>query len=199
MTDDAPIYSKRGLLRLGLSRAKQAAASGAELALERAANRFTPRVQRPPGALSELEFLVACTRCSECVDACPVGAILTLDGGAGVSAGTPFLDVNKVRPCVACEDAPCMPACPSGALRVIDIRDAVMGTAEVDRETCIEWLGGTCERCLKACPYPGDALLVDEEGRPYIDPRTCIGCGMCVAACPTAPSSIEVVPPTRFT
>lgn len=197
MSDDAR-YSKRGFLGLGVRRAKEAAAVGAEFALERFADRFTPRVQRPPGAIAELEFLIACTRCGECVRACPVGAILTLDEGAGASAGTPFLDVNRYRPCVACEDAPCMPACPEPALSVIDVRDAVMGTAIVDREACIEWLGGTCERCITACPYPGDALLVDEDGRPFVDPRHCIGCGMCVAACPTSPAALRVEPPGRF-
>ena len=78
MSDDAR-YSKRGFLGLGVRRAKEAAAVGAEFALERFADRFTPRVQRPPGAIAELEFLIACTRCGECVRACPVGAILTLD------------------------------------------------------------------------------------------------------------------------
>ncbi|MFT4703880.1 MAG: ferredoxin-type protein NapG [Bradymonadia bacterium] len=191
-------YSKRDLLRLGRKRVQQSVALGAEYVLDNFADRFTPRVQRPPGALPELEFLLACTRCGDCIRSCPVAAILTLDDGAGASAGTPFLDVNKFRPCVACDDAPCMPACPTDALRVIDIKDAVMGTAHVDREVCIEWLGGTCDRCIKACPYPDDALLVDEEGRPYIDPRHCIGCGMCVAVCPTSPIALSVSPPGRF-
>ncbi|MCB9533087.1 MAG: 4Fe-4S dicluster domain-containing protein [Myxococcales bacterium] len=198
MSDDEPL-SKREVLSRGLLRLRNAGAQAAEAAIDRVADRLTPQVQRPPGALVETSFLVACTRCGECVKACPVDAIQLLDGNAGVAAGTPFLDVNARKPCVVCEDAPCMPACPSGALRVIDMRDAVMGTATIDRNRCRPWTGGgTCDRCVKACPFVGDAILADEQGRPYIDPRHCIGCGVCRAACPTFPKSIRVDPPPRF-
>ena len=128
-----------------------------------------------------------------------MGAILTLDGAAGVAAGTPYLDVNQHKPCVACKDTPCMHGCPTGALRLVDIADSVMGAAEIDRDMCRPWSGsGSCSRCIGACPFPGDAILADERGRPYVDPRHCIGCGICRAACPTLPRSIRIRPPSRF-
>lgn len=190
--------SKRDLLRRGGERLRQSGALVIDYAADRFVDRFTPRVQRPPGAIPEFEFLIACTRCGACVDACPVGAIRTLSDEAGLSSGTPFLDVNNLRPCVVCDDAPCMPACPVGALEVMDMGDAVMGTAVLDRANCLAWGGGTCERCIDACPYPDDAILADEEGRVYIDARQCIGCGLCRAACPTHPKSITILPPPRY-
>ncbi len=194
---DEPL-SKRDLLRLGAKRLSTAGAYAAEMAIESMADRFTPLVARPPGALTEMSFLLACTRCNECSRACPVGAIQVLDDRAGIAAGTPFLDVNENRPCVACSDAPCMRACETGALRLIDLVEAVMGTAEVDRELCLSWTGTPCTACSGACPYPDTAMVLDELGRVYVDPRHCIGCGMCRSACPTAPKSIKVRPPPRF-
>ncbi len=78
-----------------------------------------------------------------------------------------------------------MPACSSGALRPIELADAVMGTAEVDRESCVSWTGAElCSRCVEVCPFGGNAILADEESRPYVDPRHCIGCGLCQHECP---------------
>ena len=198
LSDEEPL-SKRGLLRLGLTRAGQAIGAAGELAIDNVANRVTPHVARPPGALTEVAFLLACTRCGDCVKACPAHAILQLDDRAGVAAGTPFLDVNSHRPCVSCKDAPCMPACPAGALQVVPIAEAVLGTAIVDRELCTSWNGeGRCRSCFDACPFQWDAILQDEAHRPYVDPRHCTGCGMCRAACPVSPKAITVRLPPRF-
>lgn len=197
MSDD-PV-SKRDLLKLGARRAGEAGAFVAEMAFDEVVDRFAPLVQRPPGALVEMSFLLACTRCGDCVKACPTGAIMVLDDQAGVAAGTPFLDVNHHKPCVACSHVPCAPACRPGALKPVRIEDAVMGTAEIDRDSCKPWAGrGACTRCYDACPVREDAMVVDEAGRPYVDPRHCIGCGMCRWACPTTPKSIKVRPPPRF-
>lgn len=201
--DDLDEVDRRALLRFGLNRVKSGGAWAAGIALEQMADRLTPRVQRPPGALPEMEFLLACTRCGACVQACPAHAIRNLDDRAGLAAGTPYLDANHIRPCVVCKEPPCMPACPTGALRLVDMRDAVMGTAVIERETCLAWTGESfhgqpCSRCVRACPYPGDAILTDESGRPFVDPRHCIGCGLCRAACPTDPRSVEIEPPPRF-
>ncbi len=196
--DDDTSLNKRDLLRFGARRVQQGAAYAAAFAAEQMADRFTPRVQRPPGALAELDFLLACTRCGDCVDACPPGAIRILDHRAGAAASTPYLDVNRWRPCVVCDDPPCITACADGALVPIAMADAVMGTANIDRQTCRAWNGRACRACVDACPYPGDAILRDEEGRVFIDPRHCIGCGRCRPACPTNPRSITVDPPPRF-
>ena len=190
--------SRKDVLRMGLSKFKEAGAFAAGWTIESYASRFIPRVQRPPGALAEIDFLLACTRCDECRKVCPVGAIMKLDDQAGMAAGTPFLEVNRYRACVVCEDAPCMAACPTGALQEIPMSEAVMGTATIDRDTCRAWIGATCDRCIQACPYPDDAILADEDGRVYVDPRSCIGCGRCVKACPTRPRSVKVDPPPRF-
>ena len=190
--------SRAELLRMGLGRAKQSGAIVASYALEEVAGRVTARVQRPPGALPELEFLMACTRCDACIDACPPGALLRLDTRAGLASGTPYLDVNNHKPCTACVDTPCSAACPTGALIVEPITEAWMGTARIDRETCRAWHGQSCRSCFQICPRKDLAVLIDDDGRVFIDPRECIGCGLCVVVCPTRPRSIEVEPPSIF-
>lgn len=190
--------SRAEVLRLGMDRVKRSGAAAAGLAIGQLTSRLTPHVQRPPGALEELEFLMTCTRCDACIDACPPGAIFRLTEGAGVAAGTPFLDVDRFKPCTACEDVPCAQACPTGALQVIPIADAWMGTAVLNRDTCRTWSHQPCVSCLRICPVGEAAVLADEKGRVHIDPRGCIGCGLCVAVCPTKPKSIEVEPPSNW-
>lgn len=99
---------------------------------------------------------------------------------------------------MACADAPCIPACPTGALLPTPILSAVMGTAVIDRDSCLGWNEQRCTRCRDACPAKDDAVLIAPDGRVFIDPRSCIGCGLCRAACPTSPKSIEVEPPPRY-
>ena len=189
--------TRKELFRLGAGRLRDAVQVASGVAAERILDRLGPHVQRPPGALEEIDFLLTCTRCGECVDACPAAAILNLDGNAGLASGTPFIDPNHYRPCVACENAPCMSACPTGALQEIPISDAAMGLAILDTETCFAWQGSVCRLCSRACPWPEEIFVIDDDGRPWIDPRTCIGCGRCAAACPTSPTSIRIEPAPR--
>src|SRR5256714_5815690 len=60
--------------------------------VERAEKRVAPkRWFRPPGAAPEVAFVAACTRCGDCIDVCPVHAILkTPASGGGFAAGTPY-------------------------------------------------------------------------------------------------------------
>ena len=75
----------------------------------------TKRYLRPPGALPEVGFLAACTRCGLCVDPCPPRAIRLATSDGGLAAGTPYIDVH-IEACIACADMPCARACPTGAL-----------------------------------------------------------------------------------
>ena len=70
---------------------------------------------RPPGAVSEEEFLSLCTRCHRCAEVCPYGAIRPLLLTESVlGAGTPVLEGLCWRGhCVL----NCIANCPSGALR----------------------------------------------------------------------------------
>jgi ferredoxin-type protein NapG len=74
------------------------------------------RVLRPPGALSETEFLKTCYRCGSCMDACKPRAIKVLQDNDEEMSGTPYLDPD-LQACELCSDVPCVHACPSGALR----------------------------------------------------------------------------------
>jgi MauM/NapG family ferredoxin protein len=185
--------TRRDLIDGLVARIKDAGTLAIEFAHDGLLERLTPRVQRPPGALPELEFLVTCTRCGECVKACPPRAILVLGEQAGLAAGTPYLETNR-RACTACPDTPCIPACPVGALKLVDIRSVEFGTAVIDRARCRPFNGRACTRCSDVCPIGEDAIIVDEDGKPYIDPSGCIGCGRCRFACPTAPRSIHIEP-----
>jgi ferredoxin-type protein NapG len=171
-------------------------------ALERAAEAFTARVaperfQRPPGALPEVAFVAACTRCGACATACPVQAITLLPGGHGLVSGTPVLDV-AVTACVMCPDMPCATACPTDALTVPESgwREIRLARLEVDAGRCIAHRDVACGVCARACPVGDAAIMIDARGRPQLQPG-CTGCGQCISACVTSPSSLAASPPSR--
>ncbi len=70
---------------------------------------------RPPGAVSEKEFLALCIKCGQCLQVCPYHSIKLADMAKGHGVGTPYIDARE-RGCYACNAVPCVLACPSGAL-----------------------------------------------------------------------------------
>lgn len=161
--------------------------------VERAEERIVrERYLRPPGSLPEVAFLTACTRCGACAPVCPVKAILTVPPAGGLAAGTPYLEIAS-QPCVACADLPCVRACPTGALTLpADGWNGYrLGTVEFFPERCITYDGRPCRVCVDACPIGDRALGQDGSGHPVLKLEGCVGCGVCVRECVTAPSSFE--------
>jgi MauM/NapG family ferredoxin protein len=160
----------------------------------RVERRVAPRrVMRPPGAIEEIAFLAACTRCGDCIAVCPVHAIVKAPAEAGLGVGAPMIDA-AVQACVVCDDMPCARACETGALVVPrdGWRGIHMGTLVLDPGRCIAFNGVACGVCARVCPVGERALALDAGGRPVLRPEGCVGCGMCVTACVTAPSSLEL-------
>lgn len=164
--------------------------------VERTEGRIAPRrYPRPPGALPEVGFLAACTRCGACADVCPSSAILTVRPEGGLAAGTPYLDPS-LQPCTVCPDMPCAVACPTAALSVPVSGWAGyrLGHLELVAERCVTFQGTPCTACADACPVGESALAIDAAGHPVIRREGCVGCGICVRACITSPSSFVLTP-----
>lgn len=91
---------------------------------------------RPPGAVSEKDFLGLCIKCGQCLQVCPYHSIKLADISMGHGIGTPYIDARD-RGCYACEALPCVLACPSGALdhSVEKPSDVSMGIAVLISES----------------------------------------------------------------
>ncbi|MHC4457564.1 MAG: 4Fe-4S dicluster domain-containing protein, partial [Planctomycetota bacterium] len=127
---------------------------------------WTYNIIRPPGALSEREFLNRCIKCGQCMRICPTNVIQP----GGVEGGlenlwTPVLN-NRIGSsgcqlnCVACGQI-----CPTSAIRPItlaeklgadefaDVGPIKLGTAFVDRNRCLPWaMDKPCIVCEENCP-----------------------------------------------
>lgn len=162
---------------------------------------------RPPHAINELEFLLACTRCGDCIETCPHDVIFSLSAKVGAkSVGTPALDLLN-KGCHLCEDWPCVNACEPGAL-ILEIStlneddteqdDAIQHKAipprlaivSIDEQLCLPYSGPECGACLDSCPVPG-ALMLDML-KPLINVDICAGCGLCRESCITEPKAIRI-------
>jgi len=146
---------------------------------------------RPPGALPEDPFVTTCARCGECMAICPTNTLQPALGEGGLEAlGTPIL-VPRIGPCTQGCTA-CGGVCPVQALRPFTVAEKsylYLGTAQVNRSTCIAWAQGKqCVICQEACSY--HAITQDREheiGRPVVNPEICVGCGQCEWVCPVEP------------
>lgn len=183
---------RRNLLR-------QALGTWVDRAMQATEERVAPaRYHRPPGALPEMSFLAACTRCGECIAVCPAHAIVKVPTDGGFAAGTPAIE-PRVQPCIVCPDMPCVTACPTEALtRPADgWRNVHLGRLELVPERCITFSGTVCGACAEVCPIGEEALVMDAGGRPVIKAERCVGCGQCVRGCVTSPSSLVLHPLRR--
>lgn len=141
--------------------------------------KFSPRKSalRPPWAIPEDAFLDACTRCGECIRACPSHVVVDRD------AGYPSIDFSFGE-CTFCGD--CVAACKSGALRQRDGQPPWTARAAIG-EDCLAQQRVECRICGDLCaagiirfkPQLGGSSL------PLLDHERCTGCGACVAVCPT--------------
>lgn len=165
-----------------------------------------PEVIRPPGSLPEAEFLARCIKCAACMKVCPTNVLQPALLEAGIEGlWTPIL-VNRIgyceQNCVLCGQV-----CPTGAIRSIPVQEKIgappydrphkLGTAFYDRGRCLPWaMHIECIVCEEMCPTSPKAIwyksvdIRDRDGetlrlkQPYVDPRLCIGCGICENKCP---------------
>jgi ferredoxin-type protein NapG len=142
-------------------------------------NRKTKLI-RPPGALDEPEFLATCLRCGKCAQVCPQHAIQIGRGDQGLSIGMPFIEPRQAA-CNLCMD--CSKVCTSGALRSAEKAKVRMGTAQINRDTCLAWQGDECKVCYTSCPFYNQAIKLEDHKRPVVDRDICVGCGICEYVC----------------
>ena len=135
-----------------------------------------PRSLRPPWALAENDFLNACTRCGECVKACPTKVIVEHDGGY------PAIDFSAGE-CNFCSD--CAAACKTGALRRREEKVPWTALASFG-EQCLAQRRIECRICGDQCEVGAIRFPLRAGGIaiPVLDSAHCTGCGACVAPCP---------------
>lgn len=164
----------------------------------RAGERWRKPVRPPTASHDDAAFRAACVRCGLCGTVCENGCIkfFGIDEPTH-GAMTPFLDVRR-RSCTLCMR--CTNICPTDALSPVEDTLAViseqvdMGTAVVDPDRCLSYLGRVCGYCHDACPLPNQAIRLVPPGRPVIIADGCVGCGRCVELCPQNPTAIDVEP-----
>ena len=195
-----PEYDRRNLLRQGIHFFAKPAVSkvqGKIDGINKVMDKITKRVPllRPPGAISERQFLQVCSHCDECIHACPKDAILRAPKKMGFLVfNTPYIDPMR-NPCVMCTELPCISACPDGALLPVQqLTDVNMGYAILDKKKCQAYGETFCQQCVIDCPVPGAIHQVNDK--PVIDKNICTGCGVCMRSCSTVniPLAIKIKP-----
>ena len=141
---------------------------------------------RPPWALGETLFTQRCTRCGDCIGACPTGILYKGRGGF------PQVDFSHGE-CLFCPD--CTAACEPAALQKSPGRAPWALRAALDTEACIAFQGVECRACADPCeprairmrPRIGGVAL------PEIELSACTGCGACYAPCPVQALRIQPI------
>lgn len=155
---------------------------------------------RPPGAVPEREFLASCIKCGQCVQVCPVKAIVLADAPRGFGIGTPYVPARDQACDFSCDALQCILACPTGALshELSKPEQVRMGFALLTRpESCLARLNQGFKGHPRGADYPG--LLRYEEidrwnPQPVREhPYDREICDLCVVECPIK-GAIRLVP-----
>jgi MauM/NapG family ferredoxin protein len=157
---------------------------------------------RPPGAVPESEFLVACIRCGLCMRVCPSNGLQPATSNAGANVGAEFSPILVSRR-GACEPDCnlCGLICPTGAIRELSLQEkrwAKIGTAVVHQGRCVAWSADkSCMVCQEVCPFAAINIVQRADRQypaPVVNANRCYGCGYCEQHCPTKLAAIVVEP-----
>jgi ferredoxin-type protein NapF len=146
-------------------------------ALREASARELTAPLRPPWSLAnETAFQARCTRCNDCITACPRGLIVRGDGRyPEMSFATGGCDLCGL----------CLRACTHGALSP-EAATPIRWRVQV-RAGCLANRRVECRICAEVCGAPGVLRFVPAPGgiaQLLADAASCTGCGDCVSACP---------------
>ncbi len=145
-----------------------------------------PTVSRPsPIRWAKVLDQSRCIGCHACTTACksendvPVGVSRTYVKSVDVGTFPQVRRAFQVTRCNQCADAPCVAACPTGAMHT-----RADGIVDFDKRICIG-----CKACMAACPY--DAIFINPEDHSAEKCNFCahrLDIGLepaCVVVCPT--------------
>ena len=184
---------RRSFFKQALHGASKAVVYGAKIRAEHKASRWI----RPPFAKPELEFLLLCTRCDQCVEVCQPQVIFKLSPRTGPEVvATPALDLLN-KGCQMCEGWPCVAVCEPKALEIDRDDQGILlplrlARVHIDRQHCLPYAGPECGACAAACPITG--ALQWQGPKPTINAEVCSGCALCREVCPTHPNAVVVQP-----
>jgi len=138
---------------------------------------------RPPWSVAEDIFTDVCTRCGECLAACPEKILIRGDGGF------PGVDFQRGE-CTFCRA--CVDACPEPAFLDTAEHAPWQQTATISQD-CLCQRGVVCQNCRDACPESAIRFppRLGGPALPVLDGDRCTGCGACVAICPSQVISIH--------
>jgi len=150
----------------------------------RIASPAEPPPPRPPWSKPEREFLAECSRCLDCVQACPEQVLVRGDGGY------PEIDFGRGE-CTFCQA--CVQACPAPVFLDPAASKPWNYVASVS-DACLGYQGIYCRSCGESCE--AGAIRFSLTGLriplPSVDAEACSGCGACVAGCPA--QAVRVAP-----
>lgn len=155
---------------------------------------------RPPGAIDESAFLAACIKCGQCVQVCPVTAIVLADITEGFGIGVPYIDARAQACDFSCDATQCVLACPTGALtHSIDKKEQVrMGIAELSQpDICLARQGKGWKGPARDASFRGRHRWNDiDRWKPVPVTQKSYDlplCDLCVRECPIE-GAIKLVP-----
>lgn len=152
-------------------------------AVQAARSAEVPTPARPPWALPEARFTEVCTRCGDCVRACPRALLSPGDGG--------FPEIRFLEQgCNFCGD--CRTACTPGALDREPDAAAFRWRVRVS-ESCLARQRVECRLCADACDVRALRFVPALGGiaQLQVDLQACTGCGDCVPPCPVGATELK--------
>ena len=145
---------------------------------------------RPPWT-DNAAVIGACTRCAECIRACPEGVLVRGDGDFPVF--DPLMGTGQCTFCGACMDACDAPVFDAERQPRWD------AGASIDQSLCLPFRDVHCESCRDACGACAISFTprIGGPATPLIASSACTGCGECVGLCPVQAVKIGYLDPHR--